>query len=284
MDQLKIEKSITPRDSASLNKHLAEIGREQLITPEEEVELTARIRKGDLAALNKLVTANLRFVVSVAKQYQRQGLALGDLISEGYLGLIKAAQKFDETRGFKFISYAVWWIRQSILQSIAEHSGMVRLPLNVQGNVSKIKKAFQTVEQRVVRSPSLEEVANELDMPIEKVASTLMQSGKALSIDAPFSDDDENSLVDVLPNNNIPNTDQTLIHESLKMDVERSLTKLTEREAFILIHFFGLKGSAEMTLDEIGEHVGLTRERVRQLKDKTLKKMKKNKLLKSHLG
>ncbi|MBD9178521.1 MAG: RNA polymerase sigma factor RpoD/SigA, partial [Odoribacter splanchnicus] len=261
MRQLKITKSITNRESASLDKYLQEIGKEDLITVEEEVELAQRIRKGDQRALEKLTRANLRFVVSVAKQYQNQGLSLPDLINEGNLGLIKAAEKFDETRGFKFISYAVWWIRQSILQALAEQSRIVRLPLNQVGSLNKINKAFSRFEQENERRPSPEELADSLDLPAEKVADTLRVSGRHISVDAPFVEGEDNSLLDVLVNDDSPIADRTLINESLSTEVERALSTLTERERDIIKLFFGIN-TQEMTLEEIGEKFGLTRERV----------------------
>ena len=264
MRQLKITKSITNRESASLDKYLQEIGKEDLITVEEEVELAQRIRKGDQKALEKLTRANLRFVVSVAKQYQNQGLSLPDLINEGNLGLIKAAEKFDETRGFKFISYAVWWIRQSILQALAEQSRIVRLPLNQVGSLNKINKAFSRFEQENERRPSPEELADSLDLPAEKVADTLRVSGRHISVDAPFVEGEDNSLLDVLVNDDSPIADRTLINESLSTEVERALSTLTERERDIIKLFFGIN-TQEMTLEEIGEKFGLTRERVRQI-------------------
>ena len=257
MRQLKITKSITNRESASLDKYLQEIGKEDLITVEEEVELAQRIRKGDQRALEKLTRANLRFVVSVAKQYQNQGLSLPDLINEGNLGLIKAAEKFDETRGFKFISYAVWWIRQSILQALAEQSRIVRLPLNQVGSLNKINKAFSRFEQEHERRPSPEELAETLDLPAEKVADTLRVSGRHISVDAPFVEGEDNSLLDVLVNDDSPVADKTLINESLSTEVERALATLTERERDIIRLFFGIN-CQEMTLEEIGEKFGLT--------------------------
>ena len=286
MRQLKITKSITNRESASLDKYLQEIGREDLITVEEEVELAQRIKKGDQEALEKLTKANLRFVVSVAKQYQNQGLTLPDLINEGNLGLIKAAEKFDETRGFKFISYAVWWIRQSILQALAEQSRIVRLPLNQVGSLNKINKAFARFEQENERTPSPEELANVLDLPKEKVADTLRVSGRHVSVDAPFAEGEDNSLLDVLVNNDSPNADRSLINESLSTEVERALSTLTERERDIVKYFFGI-GTSEMTLEEIGEKFDLTRERVRQIKEKAIRRLRhssRSKLLKSYLG
>ena len=286
MRQLKITKSITNRESASLDKYLQEIGKEDLITVEEEVELAQRIKKGDQEALEKLTKANLRFVVSVAKQYQNQGLSLPDLINEGNLGLIKAAEKFDETRGFKFISYAVWWIRQSILQALAEQSRIVRLPPNQVGSLNKINKAFARFEQENERTPSPEELANVLDIPKEKVSDTLRVSGRHVSVDAPFSDGEDNNLLDVLVNTDSPNADRGLINESLSTEVERALATLTDRERDIIRYFFGI-GCPEMTLEEIGEKFGLTRERVRQIKEKAIRRLRhssRNKFLKSYLG
>ena len=286
MRQLKITKSITNRESASLDKYLQEIGKEDLITVEEEVELAQRIKKGDQEALEKLTKANLRFVVSVAKQYQNQGLSLPDLINEGNLGLIKAAEKFDETRGFKFISYAVWWIRQSILQALAEQSRIVRLPLNQVGSLNKINKAFARFEQENERTPSPEELANVLDLPKEKVSDTLRVSGRHVSVDAPFSDGEDNNLLDVLVNTDSPNADRGLINESLSTEVERALATLTDRERDIIRYFFGI-GCPEMTLEEIGEKFGLTRERVRQIKEKAIRRLRhssRNKFRKSYLG
>ena len=281
MRQLKITKSITNRESASLDKYLQEIGKEELITVEEEVELAQRIKKGDQEALEKLTKANLRFVVSVAKQYQNQGLSLPDLINEGNLGLIKAAEKFDETRGFKFISYAVWWIRQSILQALAEQSRIVRLPLNQVGSLNKINKAFARFEQEHERTPSPEELASE-----EKVTDTLRVAGRHVSVDAPFADGEDNSLLDVLVNPDSPNADRGLINESLSTEVDRALETLTERERDIIKYFFGI-GTSEMTLEEIGEKFDLTRERVRQIKEKAIRRLRhssRSKLLKSYLG
>ena len=286
MRQLKITKSITNRESASLDKYLQEIGKEELISVEEEVELAQRIRKGDQEALERLTKANLRFVVSVAKQYQNQGLSLPDLINEGNLGLIKAAEKFDETRGFKFISYAVWWIRQSILQALAEQSRIVRLPLNQVGSLNKINKAFARFEQEHERTPSAEELANELELPKEKVTDTLRVAGRHISVDAPFADGEDNSLLDVLVNTDSPNADRGLINESLATEVERALEILTDRERDIIRYFFGI-GCSEMTLEEIGEKFDLTRERVRQIKEKAIRKLRtssRSKLLKSYLG
>jgi RNA polymerase primary sigma factor len=270
MRQLKITKSITNRESASLDKYLQEIGKEELISVEEEVELAQRIKKGDRAALEKLTKANLRFVVSVAKQYQNQGLSLPDLINEGNLGLIKAAEKFDETRGFKFISYAVWWIRQSILQALAEQSRIVRLPLNQVGSLNKINKAFSKFEQENERTPSPEELADVLELPKEKVADTLKVSGRHVSVDAPFIEGEDNSLLDVLTNSDSPVADKLLM----------------ERERDIIRFFFGI-GCQEMTLEEIGEKFGLTRERVRQIKEKAIRRLRhtsRSRLLKGYLG
>ncbi|MBR4119175.1 MAG: RNA polymerase sigma factor RpoD/SigA [Bacteroidales bacterium] len=275
MRQLKITKSITNRESASLDKYLQEIGREELITVEEEVELAAKIRKGDRAALDKLTRANLRFVVSVAKQYQNQGLSLPDLINEGNLGLIKAAEKFDETRGFKFISYAVWWIRQSILQALAEQSRIVRLPLNQVGSLNKISKAFSRFEQDNERRPSVEELAEQLDMPVDKIADTMKVSGRHISVDAPFVEGEDNSLLDVLVNDDSPNADRPLINESLSKEIDRALGTLTQRESEIVKMFFGI-GCQEMTLEEIGDKFGLTRERVRQIKEKAIRRLRQN--------
>ena len=286
MRQLKITKSITNRESASLDKYLQEIGREELITVEDEVELAQRIRKGDQSALEKLTRANLRFVVSVAKQYQNQGLSLPDLINEGNLGLIKAAEKFDETRGFKFISYAVWWIRQSILQALAEQSRIVRLTLNQVGSLNKINKALSKFEQENERMPSPDELADILDIPREKIADTLRVSGRHVSVDAPFVDGEDNSLLDVLVNNDSPNADRGLVNESLNKEIERALSTLTERERDIVKYFFGI-GTQEMTLEEIGEYFGLTRERVRQIKEKAIRRLRhsaRSKLLKRYLG
>ncbi len=286
MRQLKITKSITNRESASLDKYLQEIGREELITVEEEVELAQRIKKGDKDALEKLTRANLRFVVSVAKQYQNQGLSLPDLINEGNLGLIKAAEKFDETRGFKFISYAVWWIRQSILQALAEQSRIVRLPLNQVGSLNKINKAFNKFEQEYERTPTPEELADTLELPKEKIADTLRVSGRHVSVDAPFQDGDENSLLDILINSDSPKADNKLISESLMKEIERALSTLTDRERDIVRYFFGIS-CQEMTLEEIGEQFGLTRERVRQIKEKAIRRLRhtsRSKLLKTYLG
>lgn len=285
MRQLKITKSITNRESASLDKYLQEIGREELISVSEEVELAQRIKKGDHAALEKLTRANLRFVVSVAKQYQNQGLSLPDLINEGNLGLIRAAQKFDETRGFKFISYAVWWIRQSILQALAEQSRIVRLPLNQVGSLNKISKELSKFEQENERRPSPEELADRLGLPVDKVSDALKVSGRHISVDAPFVDGEDNSLLDVLPNDDSPMADSSLNKESLSKEVDRALKQLYDRERDILKMFFGI-GCPEMTLEEIGAKFDLTRERVRQIKEKAIRRLKgqKSKLLKSYLG
>ena len=286
MRQLKITKSITNRESASLDKYLQEIGREELISVEEEVELAGRIKNGDKAALEKLTRANLRFVVSVAKQYQNQGLSLPDLINEGNLGLIKAAEKFDETRGFKFISYAVWWIRQSILQALAEQSRIVRLPLNQAGSLNKINKAFSRFEQEHERKPSAEELANELGLDVDKVADTLKMSGRHVSVDAPFVEGEDNSLLDVMPNDDSPIADRGLINESLSREIDRALATLTPREADIIRKFFGI-GVPEKTLEEIGEEFHLTRERVRQIKEKAIRRLKsssRSRVLKTYLG
>jgi RNA polymerase primary sigma factor len=286
MRQLKITKSITNRESASLDKYLQEIGHEELISVEEEVELAQRIRKGDRKALEKLTKANLRFVVSVAKQYQNQGLSLPDLINEGNLGLIKAAEKFDETRGFKFISYAVWWIRQSILQAIAEQSRIVRLPLNQVGSVNKINRMLNKFEQEHERRPSLDEIADTVDLPEDKIEDALKVSTRHISVDAPFVDGEENSLLDILPNADSPMADNALVIESLRNEINRALLTLNERERKIIEAFFGIN-QPEMTLEEIGDKFGLTRERVRQIKEKAIRRLRhntKNKLLKSYLG
>ncbi|MBM3401502.1 MAG: RNA polymerase sigma factor RpoD/SigA [Pedobacter sp.] len=286
MRQLKITQSITNRESQSLDKYLHEIGKVDLITAEEEVILAQKIREGDQAALERLTKTNLRFVVSVAKQYQNQGLTLGDLINEGNLGLIKAAKRFDETKGFKFISYAVWWIRQSILQAIAEQSRIVRLPLNQVGSLSKISKAFSKLEQEYEREPSPEELADNLETTVEKISDTLSNSGRHVSMDAPFVQGEENTLLDVLENSD-PNTDSNLINESLSEEIKRSLSTLTEREREIIVLFFGLSTNHPLSLEEIGEKFNLTRERVRQIKDKALQRLRhtsRSKILKSYLG
>ena len=287
MRQLKITKSITNRESQSLDKYLQEIGREDLITAEQEVELAQRIKKGDQVALEKLTKANLRFVVSVAKQYQNQGLTLPDLINEGNLGLIKAAQRFDETRGFKFISYAVWWIRQSILQALAEQSRIVRLPLNQVGSFNKINKAFSKLEQEFERPPSSDELAKALDIPEDKVNDTLKVSGRHVSVDAPFVDGEDNSLLDVMVNNNSPKADRELMMESLQREIGRSLSTLTERERDVIQLFFGIGLQHGLTLEEIGAKFDLTRERVRQIKEKAIRRLRhtsRSKLLKAYLG
>ena len=289
MRQLKITKSITNRESASLDKYMQDIGREDLITVEEEVELAGKIRKGGpegRRALEKLTRANLRFVVSVAKQYQNQGLSLPDLINEGNLGLIKAAEKFDETRGFKFISYAVWWIRQSILQALAEQSRIVRLPLNQVGSLNKISKAFSKFEQENERRPSPEELADELAIPVDKIADTMKVSGRHISVDAPFVEGEDNSLLDVLINDDSPMADRSLVNESLAKEIDRALDTLSQREKEIIQMFFGI-GDSEKTLEEIGDRFNLTRERVRQIKEKAIRRLRtsnRSKLLKSYLG
>lgn len=286
MRQLKITQSITNRESQSLDKYLHEIGKVDLITAEEEVVLAQRIREGDQVALEKLTKTNLRFVVSVAKQYQNQGLTLGDLINEGNLGLIKAAKRFDETKGFKFISYAVWWIRQSILQAIAEQSRIVRLPLNQVGSLSKISKAFSKLEQEYEREPSPEELADILETTVDKVSDTLSNSGRHVSMDAPFVQGEENTLLDVLENSDA-DTDSILMDESLSEEIKRSLATLTEREREIIVLFFGLGTNHQLSLEEIGEKFSLTRERVRQIKDKALQRLRhtsRSKILKSYLG
>ena len=287
MRQLKITKSITNRESQSLDKYLQEIGREELITAEKEVELAQRIKQGDQVALEKLTKANLRFVVSVAKQYQNQGLTLPDLINEGNLGLIKAAQRFDETRGFKFISYAVWWIRQSILQALAEQSRIVRLPLNQVGSLNKINKAFSKLEQEFERPPSSDELATALDLPEEKVKDTMKVSGRHVSVDAPFAEGEDNSLLDVMVNNDSPKADIELMRESLQREIERSLSTLTDREKDVVMLFFGIGMQHGLTLEEIGAKFDLTRERVRQIKEKAIRRLRHNsrsKLLKAYLG
>lgn len=286
MRQLKISKSITNRESASLDKYLQEIGHEDLLTVDEEVELAQKIKKGDRRALEKLTKANLRFVVSVAKQYQNQGLSLPDLINEGNLGLIKAAEKFDETRGFKFISYAVWWIRQSILQAIAEQSRIVRLPLNQVGSVNKINRELNKFEQENERRPSVEEMADRIDLPEEKIADAMKMNTHHVSMDAPFAEGDDNSLLDILPNNDSPATDNELDRESLRAEISRALDILNDREKKVIKAFFGI-GTSEMTLEEIGDKYNLTRERVRQIKEKAIRRLRhntKSKTLKSYLG
>src|SRR5579859_2391395 len=287
MRQLKITKSITNRESQSLEKYLQEIGKVELISPEEEVKLAIRIKQGDQRALDKLTKANLRFVVSVAKQYQNQGLSLPDLINEGNLGLIKAAQRFDETRGFKFISYAVWWIRQSIMQALAEQSRIVRLPLNRVGSLNKISRAFSELEQKYEREPSAEELAGVLGMSPEEIESNQRLSGRSISVNAPFVQGEENSLLDVLENDSEETPDQGLINNSLRQEIARSLSTLTERESEVIASYFGLNGSQSMTLEEIGDKFSLTRERVRQIKEKATRKLRhgyRSKLLKSYLA
>lgn len=287
MRQLKITKSITNRESQSLEKYLQEIGREELITAEEEVRLARKIKEGDQNALDRLTKANLRFVVSVAKQYQNQGLSLPDLINEGNLGLIKAAKRFDETRGFKFISYAVWWIRQSILQALAEQSRIVRLPLNQVGSLNKISKAYSKLEQEFEREPSPEELSKILEIPMEKISDTMRVSGKHVSMDAPFVQGEDNSLIDVLENVDSPRADSHLMNESLQREIDRSLSTLTEREREVIKLFFGIGMNHGLTLEEIGAKFDLTRERVRQIKEKAIRRLRhksRSKLLKAYLG
>ena len=286
MRQLKITKSITNRESEALEKYLSEIGHEELLSTDEEVELAQRIRKGDRKALERLTKANLRFVVSVAKQYQNQGLSLPDLINEGNLGLIKAAEKFDETRGFKFISYAVWWIRQSIMQAIAEQSRIVRLPQNQVGSMSKINRLLNKFEQENERRPSVDEISEQIDLPEDKVGEAMMVNGRQVSMDAPFVDGEDNSLLDVLINDNAPMADRQLVKESLRTEIDSVLQTLTERERLIISAFYGI-GQPEMTLEEIGNKYGLTRERVRQIKEKAIRRLRnstKNGILKGYLG
>lgn len=287
MRQLKISKQITNRESQSLDKYLQEIGKVDLLTPDEEVELAKRIKEGDQIALEKLTKANLRFVVSVAKQYQNQGLSLGDLINEGNLGLIKAAQRFDETRGFKFISYAVWWIRQSILQALAEQSRIVRLPLNRVGSLNKISKTFSELEQKYEREPSPEELADVLEVTTAEVVDTMKISGRHVSMDAPFVQGEENSLLDVLENDSEETPDSGLMNDSLRREVQRALSTLTQRESDVISLYFGLNGEHAMTLEEIGEKFNLTRERVRQIKEKAIRRLRhtsRSKALKPYLG
>ena len=286
MRQLKISKSFTNRESASLDKYLQEIGHEELLSVEEEVELAQKIKKGDRRALERLTRANLRFVVSVAKQYQNQGLSLPDLINEGNVGLIKAAEKFDETRGFKFISYAVWWIRQSILQAIAEQSRIVRLPLNQVGSVNKINRELNNFEQEHERRPSVDEIADRIDLPEDKIEEAMKANNRHVSMDAPFVDGEDNSLLDVLADNNMPMADKALVQESLRKEIDRAIELLNDREQKVVRAFFGI-GSPEMTLEEIGDKYNLTRERVRQIKEKAIRRLRhntKNKLLKTYLG
>jgi RNA polymerase primary sigma factor len=287
MRQLKITKSITNRESASFEKYLQEIGKEELITAQEEVELARRIRAGDQKALEKLVRANLRFVVSVAKQYQTQGLSLPDLINEGNLGLIKAAKKFDETRGFKFISYAVWWIRQSIMQALAEQARIVRLPLNQLGAANKVKKAFSELEQKFEREPSAEELSQLLDLPMDKITNTMKMPGKHVSMDAPLVQGEDSTLLDVIENSDYPGTDSMLMNESLQKEINRSLATLSEREQDVIKMFYGIGIQHGLSLEEIGEKFDLTSERVRQIKEKAIKTLRqnsRNKLLKAYLG
>ena len=287
MRQLKISKQITNRESQSLDKYLQEIGKVDLLTPEEEVILAQKIRDGDQLSLERLTKANLRFVVSVAKQYQNQGLSLGDLINEGNLGLIKAAQRFDETRGFKFISYAVWWIRQSILQALAEQSRIVRLPLNRVGSLNKISKTFSELEQKFEREPTPEELAEVLEISTGEVVDTLKISGRHVSMDAPFVQGEENSVLDVLENDGEDKPDSGLINDSLRREVQRALSTLTQREADVVTLYFGLNGEHAMTLEEIGEKFNLTRERVRQIKEKAIRRLRhtsRSKALKTYLG
>ncbi len=288
MRQLKITKSITNRESQSLEKYLQEIGKVELITPEEEVRLASLIRQGDQRSLDRLTKANLRFVVSVAKQYQNQGLSLPDLINEGNVGLIKAAQRFDETRGFKFISYAVWWIRQSILQALAEQSRIVRLPLNKVGLTNRIQKAYSTLEQQFEREPSAEELAEMLQMDLDEVSATLGISARHVSMDTPLSEGEDSTLIDVLENPNAEKTDGDLDHkESLKTEIDRSLKTLTERQKEVICYFFGIGVDHPMSLEDIGEKFNLTRERVRQIKDKAITKLRTTnrcKLLRTYLG
>ena len=286
MRQLKITKSITNRDGESLDKYLQEISKEELLTVEEEVELAARVKKGDQKALETLTRANLRFVVSVAKQYQNQGLSLPDLINEGNLGLIKAAERFDETRGFKFISYAVWWIRQSILQAIAEQSRIVRLPLNQVSSVNKISQVLSRFEQENERRPSVDEISEQVDLPLEKIDEALSINGKHVSVDAPFADGEDNSLLDVLVNDNSPSADKQLVLESLRQEIQKALSCLNERERMTIEAYYSIE-QPEMTLEEIGTRYGLTRERVRQIKEKAIRRLRnntQNKMLKSYLG
>ncbi len=287
MRQLKITKQVTNRDTLSLDKYLHEIGKVELLTAEREVELAKKIRKGDNAALETLIKANLRFVVSVSKQYQNQGLSLSDLINEGNLGLIKAAQRFDETRGFKFISYAVWWIRQSILQALAEQARIVRLPLNKIGSINKINKTFSKLEQEYQREPTIDEIASMMETKPELIEDSLNVSSVHVSMDAPLKDEEGNNLYDVMLNNDSPSPDNKLINNSLKNEIERSLATLGDREAEILRYYFGLNSYQPHTLEEIGDEFGLTRERVRQIKEKAIKKLKnqyRNRLLKTYLG
>lgn len=284
---MKITKQFTNRESQSLDKYLQEIGKVNLLNPEDEIDLAIRIKKGDQSALEKLVKSNLRFVVSVAKQYQNQGLSLGDLINEGNLGLIKAAKRFDETRGFKFISYAVWWIRQSILQALAEQSRIVRLPLNRVGTLNKIGKAYSNLEQEYEREPSATELAQELDMEIDEIADTLKIAGRSVSMDAPFAQGESNSLLDMLSSEEDPSPDKSLMSDSLQREIERALSTLTEREAEVIRLYFGLDDDHSFTLEEIGEKFHLTRERVRQIKEKAIRRLRhtsRSRFLRSYLG
>ena len=289
MRQLKISKQVTNRETASLDKYLVEIGRVDLITAQEEVELARRIKAGDQRALDKLTRANLRFVVSVAKQYQNQGLTLPDLINEGNVGLIKAARRFDETRGFKFISYAVWWIRQSILQALAEQARIVRLPLNKIGSISKVNRAYSDLEQKLERAPSAEELAHHLELPVKDVKHALQSNGRHVSMDAPLKEGDESSsnMYDLLQNDTLKGPEERLLHQSLQKEINRSLSTLTHREADVLKLYFGIDGKRQMSLDEIGYRFDLTRERVRQIKEKAVRRLKhtsRSKMLKSYLG
>jgi len=287
MRQLKITKQVTNRETASLDKYLQEIGKVDLITAEEEVELARRIKQGDRIALEKLTKANLRFVVSVSKQYQNQGLTLPDLINEGNLGLIKAAQRFDETRGFKFISYAVWWIRQSILQALAEQSRIVRLPLNKIGSINKINKASARLEQGFEREPNVKEIAGELDMTVTEVKESMRNAGRHVSMDAPLIQDEDNTMYDVLKSEEGVTPETGLLYESLRKEIDRAISTLTQREADVVKLYFGLNESHPMTLEEIGEAFDLTRERVRQIKEKAIRRLKhtsRSKILKSYLG
>ena len=287
MRQLKITKQVTNRETASLDKYLQEIGKVELISAEEEVDLAQRIKQGDKIALEKLTKANLRFVVSVAKQYQNQGLSLPDLINEGNLGLIKAAQRFDETRGFKFISYAVWWIRQSILQALAEQSRIVRLPLNKIGSINKINKTYAKLEQEFEREPNAEEIAEVLEITEQEVKDSMKNAGRHISMDAPLVQDEDNTMYDVLKSEEAPTPETELLYESLRKEIDRAISTLTQREQDVVRLYFGLNGSHPMTLEEIGEKFDLTRERVRQIKEKAIRRLKhtsRSKILKSYLG